>query len=242
MNTDAPLLEVNSLHAGYGSVEVLHGVDLLIRPGELSVIIGPNGHGKTTLLRTLSGLVTPTSGNVRFAGDEITGHRPERIVARGLVHIAQGDLLFPDMTVLENLYLGAFLPAAHRRRKERLDQVYAIFPRLAERGSQRARTLSGGERRMLALGRGLMSDARLMMIDEPSLGLAPVLVDEVYRQIRAVSATGITILLVEENVGRVRDVADHLTLIENGVVLREGKVDEVLADPAIAASYLGIDT
>jgi branched-chain amino acid transport system ATP-binding protein len=237
------LLDVAGVRAGYDSTTVLHGVDLQVERGEFSVVIGPNGHGKTTLLRTISGLVSPTAGTISLAGQDITRGRPERITARGLVHIPQGDLLFPDMTVLENLTLGAFLRKGGRAdRARQLADVYDIFPRLAERASQRARTLSGGERRMLALGRGLMADAQMLMIDEPSLGLAPVLVDEVYEQIARIHRSGMTVLLVEENFSRVRDLADRLTLIENGSVVATGTVAQVLADPAVAATYLGLET
>jgi branched-chain amino acid transport system ATP-binding protein len=237
------LLDVSGLRAGYESTTVLHGVDLRVNTGELSVVIGPNGHGKTTLLRAASGLVSPSAGRITLAGQDITRMRPEAIAARGLVHIPQGDLLFPDMTVLENLTLGAFLRRGGRaERAQQLSVVYDIFPRLAERSTQRARTLSGGERRMLALGRGLMAEARMLMVDEPSLGLAPVLVDEVYRQIGRIGESGMTILLVEENFSRVRDLADRLTLIENGQVRASGTVQEVLADPAVAATYLGIES
>lgn len=237
------LLDIAGLHAGYGATTVVHGVDLRVDTGEFSVLIGPNGHGKTTILRAVSGLITPVSGKISLAGQDITRLRTEHIAARGLVHIPQGDLLFPDMTVLENLTLGAFLRKGGRaERVQHLDRVYDIFPRLAERSSQRARTLSGGERRMLAIGRGLMADARMLMIDEPSLGLAPVLVDEVYRQIAAIHRSGMTILLVEENFSRVRELADRLTLVENGAVRATGTVKEVLSDPAVAATYLGVDS
>lgn len=237
------LLDIAGVAAGYESTAVLHGVDLRVEAGEFSVLIGPNGHGKTTLLRAASGLVPPSEGRITLAGQDITRMRPEAIAARGLVHIPQGDSLFPDMTILENLTLGAFLRRGGRaERAKQLSVVYDIFPRLAERSSQRARTLSGGERRMLALGRGLMAEAKLLMIDEPSLGLAPVLVDEVYRQIARIGKSGMTILLVEENFSRVRDLADRLTLIENGEVRASGTVHEVLADPAVAATYLGIES
>lgn len=237
------LLEIRDLTAGYDATTVLHGVDLTVRAGEFTVVIGPNGHGKTTLLRAASGLVTPRTGVMSLAGRDITHLRPERIAACGLVHIPQGDLLFPDMTVLENLTLGGFLRKEGRAaRARRLSEVYEIFPRLAERSNQRARTLSGGERRMVALGRGLMADAVVLMIDEPSLGLAPVLVDEVYAQIARIHAAGQTILLVEENFSRVRDVADHLVLLENGQVRASGTVDRVLSDPAVAATYLGMSS
>lgn len=238
-----PVLEITGLRAGYGSTSVLQGVDLTVVDGEFSVVIGPNGHGKSTILRAVSGLITPTAGRITFMGEDITRLRPEAMVARGLVHIPQGDLLFPDMTVLENLTLGAFLRKGGRAaRAERLGMVHEIFPRLAERSSQRARTLSGGERRMLAIGRGLMADARMLMIDEPSLGLAPVLVDEVYRQIALIRGSEITVLLVEENFSRVKKLADRLTLVENGSVMASGTVEQVLADPAVAATYLGVQS
>lgn len=237
------ILDVTGLVAGYDSTTVLRGVDLRVDSGQLSVLIGPNGHGKTTLLRAVSGLLAPGAGTVTLVGRAITGMKPERIAAHGLVHIPQGDLLFPDMTVFENLTLGAFLRKDSRAdRVSRLEEIYDIFPRLAERSSQRARTLSGGERRMLAIGRGLMAEAKLLMIDEPSLGLAPVLVDEVYAQISRIHRSGMTILLVEENFSRVRDIADHLTLIENGEVRAAGSVEHVLSDPAVAATYLGLES
>ncbi len=188
-------------------------MDLRVDAGEFSVIIGPNGHGKTTILRTASGLVTATAGRITLAGQDITRLSPERIAARGLVHIPQGDLLFPDMTVLENLTLGAFLRKGGRsERAQQLDRVYAIFPRLEERSAQRARTLSGGERRMLALGRGLMRRRQDAHDRRTKSRAGPVLVDEVYRQIAEIHRSGMTILLVEENFSRVRDLADRLTL------------------------------
>jgi branched-chain amino acid transport system ATP-binding protein len=164
---------------------------------------------------------------------------PDKIVARGVVQIPQGDLLFPDMTVEENLVLGAFRERSSATRHQRLDHVFEVFPRLAERRSQRARTLSGGERRMVALGRGLMSDAQLLMIDEPSLGLAPVLVEEVYSRISRIAKEGRTVLLVEENPARVAELADRLYLMENGSMVRSGDPEQVLADEAVIATYLG---
>lgn len=238
----AVLLRVTGVRAGYRQTQVLDGVDLTVHEGQFSVVIGPNGHGKTTLLRVISGLVSPRAGSIEFAGERIDKLRPETIVGRGVIHIPQGDLVFPDMTIAENLALGAFTRQAQKTKVEKLEQVYAIFPRLAERSKQRARTLSGGERRMLAIGRGMMGAARILMIDEPSLGLAPVLVEEVYQQIGMISSTGMTVLLVEENFSRVRDVADHVTLIENGGVALSGTVDSVLSDPVLAATYLGIES
>ncbi len=234
------MLEVRGLRAGYGGSVVIDGIDLDVAAGEFVVVIGPNGHGKTTLLRAISGLLPARSGSVAFKGEDITGQRTEAIVGRGLVQIPQGDLLFPDMSVQENLLLGAFTLGRGGGRADRLAEVYEIFPRLAERNGQRARTLSGGERRMLALGRGLMARAELLMIDEPSLGLAPVLVDEVYERISRIAASGVTVLLVEENFAHVREVADRVVLIENGSVVLAGSVDEVLENPAVTATYLGV--
>lgn len=233
------MLEVRNLHAAYGQTRVLEGVDLTVGSGELVVVIGPNGHGKTTLLRAISGLVPPTRGEVTFDGERIDGERPERIATRGLVHIPQGDLPFADMTVEENLALGAFPSDAWRRRAERLDRVYAIFPPLAERRSHRARTLSGGERRMLALGRGLMREGKLLMLDEPSLGLAPVIVNEVYRHIGGIVASGATLLLVEENFSHVQTFDARVLLLESGRIVREGSVTDLLMDEMVKATYLG---
>jgi len=234
-----PMLEIRNLRAAYGETRVLEGVDLSVRSGELVVVIGPNGHGKTTLLRTISGLVPPTTGEITFDGERIDGERPERIAMRGLVHIPQGDLPFVDMTVEENLVLGAFSPDAWGRRRERLERVYTIFPPLGERRTQRARTLSGGERRMLALGRGLMRDAKLLMLDEPSLGLAPVIVNEVYRHIEQIVASGMTLLLVEENFSHVQAFDARVLLLESGRIVREGSVADLLADEIVMATYLG---
>jgi branched-chain amino acid transport system ATP-binding protein len=233
------MLSVSAVEAGYRGTRVLRGVDLTVARGEFVVIIGPNGHGKTTLLKAISGLVPVTSGHIELDGARIDRLTPDRIVGRGVVQIPQGDLLFPDMTVEENLVLGAFRERSSATRGQRLDHVFEVFPRLAERRSQRARTLSGGERRMLALGRGLMSDAQLLMIDEPSLGLAPVLVEEVYSRISRIAEEGKTVLLVEENPARVAGLADRLYLMENGSMVRSGDPDQVLADEAVISSYLG---
>lgn len=233
------MLEVRDLSAGYGQTPVLDGVSFDVGDGEFVVLLGPNGHGKTTLLRTISGLIRPTAGTISFAGSPVAGEPAERISQSGLVHIPQGDLPFPDMTVEENLLLGAFPAEAWRKRSERIEEVFGIFPKLRERRSQRARTLSGGERRMLALGRGLMREAKMLMIDEPSLGLAPVIVNEVYQYIRDIVATGMTLLLVEENFSHVQDFDVRVLVLESGRIVREGSVDELLHDSAVMATYLG---
>jgi len=234
------MLEVEHLRVGYGDAMVIEDMSLTVNEGEFVVVIGPNGHGKTTLLRAISGLLPLKRGSITYRGERIDGKPTESIVGKGLVQIPQGDMLFPDMSVQENLLLGGFVLPSRSERLERLSQVYEIFPRLLERKEQQARTLSGGERRMLALGRGLMTRADLLLIDEPSLGLAPVLVDEVYDRIATIAKSGITVLLVEENFAHVREVADRVVLIENGAVVLQGSVDAVLNDDAVTATYLGL--
>lgn len=234
------MLEVRGLGTGYGPTEVLFDCSLDVPEGQLIVVIGPNGHGKSTLLRAISGLLPVRTGTIRLEGIDVTGVPPQGLVRHGLIHIPQGDLLFTDMTIEENLLMGAYPAAAWRARQAKRDDVFALFPRLAERRKQRARTLSGGERRMLALGRGLMADARLLMIDEPSLGLAPVLVDEVYAKLREIRQRGLTMLLVEENFSHVTSLADHVYLMESGRIVRDGPADALLADPALMSTYLGV--
>lgn len=234
------MLSIDGVVAGYGGTTIVHGMSLDVPAGECGVLVGPNGHGKTTLLRAISGLIKVREGRIEFDGEDVTRERAEKIVERGLIHIPQGDLVFPDMTVAENLQLGAFTKSASKHAKERIAEVYDIFPRLLERNGQRARTLSGGERRMLAIGRGLMGDAKMIMIDEPSLGLAPVIVDEVYRQLRRIVDSGMTVLLVEENFRRGQALADRIHLVENGEIIRSGGADEVLDDQAVRETYLGV--
>jgi branched-chain amino acid transport system ATP-binding protein len=233
------MLQVNDLQAGYGGSQVLHGVSLHVQDGEAVVILGPNGHGKTTLLRAISGLIQPTAGHVALEGREITRLEPEAIVAAGVVHIPQGDLLFPEMTVMENLLMGAYRSDAWRERDKQAERVFALFPRLAERKKQLARSLSGGERRMLALGRGLMGKARIFMIDEPSLGLAPLVIEQVYETIREIKRTGLSILLVEENANHIAGLADRVYLLEAGTLVQEGTAEELLQNEALLAAYLG---
>ena len=232
------MLKVTDLHAGYGDSEVLHSVSLNVDEGEAVIVLGPNGHGKTTLLRAISGLLQPTAGSVALNGTTLSHRRAEDIVAAGVIHIPQGDLVFPEMTVMENLLMGAYRTEAWRERKQKFERVYQLFPILAERKNQLARSLSGGERRMLALGRGLMGKAQILMIDEPSLGLAPLIIEQLYETIKEINQSGLSILLVDENADHIT-VADRVYLLESGVLVREGTPDEMLRDEALLATYLG---
>jgi branched-chain amino acid transport system ATP-binding protein len=233
------ILQVEGLHAGYAGSMVLHGVDLQVAEGEGVVVLGPNGHGKTTLLRAISALLPISAGTLRFDGRDMTGRRADELATAGLVHIPQGDLLFPQMTLEENLLMGAFVPAAWAQRSERLDRVYELLPQLKDRRKLLANNLSGGERRMLAIGRGLMADAKLLMVDEPSLGLAPRIIGEVYEQITAVKASGLAVLLADENADHIEGLADRVLLLESGLFVREGPAEQLLADEALLATYLG---
>lgn len=233
------MLEIRGLHAGYAGSEVLHGIDLRVGAGEGVVVLGPNGHGKTTLLRAITGLLPARSGEVLFAGQDITRWRPDVIVAAGIIHIPQGDLLFPEMTVRENLLMGAYYGPTWAGRKTRLSRVYELFPWLENRAGQLARTLSGGERRMLALGRGLMAQAKILLIDEPSLGLAPLATQQIYASIRTIKEGGMPLLLADENANHVNGLADRVYLLETGMLVREGPAEQLLKDEALLESYLG---
>jgi branched-chain amino acid transport system ATP-binding protein len=233
------MLKVTDLHAGYGGSEVLHSLSLYVDDGETVVVLGPNGHGKTTLLRVISGLIRPTAGTVEFEDQVISDLRASEIVAAGVIHIPQGDLPFPELTVMENLLLGAYRPEAWAERKQHLEQVFELFPVLGERTDQLARSLSGGERRMLALGRGLMSKAKILMIDEPSLGLAPFLIEDVYQTIRDIKKTGLSILLADENADHIEGLADRVYLLEAGTCVKDGPCSDMLQDEALLSAYLG---
>jgi branched-chain amino acid transport system ATP-binding protein len=235
----APALQVTGLQAGYGDVMVIRGLDLTVAPGEVAVIIGPNGHGKTTLLRAVSGLLRPSAGQVVLAGQPVTGRPAEYLAGLGLVHVPQGDGLFPEMTVEENLLMGAFPAATWRGRRRALNRVYELFPVVAERRGQQSRTLSGGERRLVALGRGLMRPSNVMLIDEPSLGLAPVAIDAVYEAIAGLKGSGATIVLVEENFTHVGSVADAVHVVEMGTIVASGSYQDLSRDAAIVETYLG---
>jgi branched-chain amino acid transport system ATP-binding protein len=232
-------LALDNVASGYGAHLVLREVSLDVQEGTLAALIGPNGHGKTTLLRTISGLVSCREGTISLGGRRIDRLRPDEIVSAGVVHVPQGDLLFPDMTVLENLRMGAYLPAAAALEKQRLEEVFTLLPKLKERRGQTASTLSGGERRMVGIGRGLMAGGSLLMLDEPSLGLAPIVIDQIYAVISALRQSGRTILIVEENATRIAGLADRLHLLDNGRFAWEGSGAELMSSPEILSAYLG---
>lgn len=211
-------LLVEDLVAGYGRVEVLHGISIAVPDGTRVGLFGPNGHGKTTLLRTLSGLVRPKRGRVRFGDADLTGAAPRTVVDLGIIHVPQGSTLFARMTVIEALTLGAYAPRAWPRRRKTLDQVFALFPRLAERRGQRCSTLSGGERQMAAIGAGLMGCPRLLILDEPTLGLAPKIRSELARSIHAIAETGVGLLVVDQDVEMLLGLCSQLYLVEQGRV------------------------
>lgn len=235
-----PLLEVRGVSCGYGETTIVRDAELTVGRGETLCLVGPNGHGKSTLLRAITGLLPLSGGEVRFDGERIDGRAAEKLTELGIVHIPQGDHLFPDLSVEENLLMGAFPKGSWKGRGEALEQVFARFPKLKDRRRQRARTLSGGERRMVAIGRGLMRQPRLLVIDEPSLGLAPVIVESVYEIIAGVAAQRTTsILLVEENFTHVEEVADRVSVLEMGRIVRTGLPSELADDAAVTQSYLG---
>jgi len=235
----AELLAVTGLHAGYGATEILRGIDLAVHERETVAVLGSNGAGKSTLNRAVSGVLRPWRGAISFQGKAIARARPSAIVARGLIHVPEGRRIFPNMTVAENLDLGCYR-RARRNRAQNRERVYGIFPRLAERQRQSAGTLSGGEQQMLAIGRGLMAEPVLLILDEPSLGLSPLLVEELFALIRRINQEGIALLLVEQNVVQSLEVAQRAYVLDNGAIVLQGSAAEVRDNPDLKRAYLGM--
>jgi len=236
----APLLEVRGLHVAYGDVEVLRGVDLAVGDGELVALLGANGAGKTTTLRAVAGLTAVRAGEILFRGEPLSRVPARARAELGIALVPEGRELWPQLTVEENLLLGAWAKRVRLRARGNLERVHALFPRLLERRRQLAGSLSGGEQQMCAIGRALMSEPRLLMLDEPSLGLAPIVVDQVFRVIGELHAGGITVLLVEQNLRKALELAQRGTVLETGHVELSGASAELLANPAIRAAYLGL--
>lgn len=234
------MLELIKVNSFYGKIQVLWDVSLSVKEGEIVALVGSNGAGKTTLLNTISGLLSPASGSITFLGRKLDVLTSHAIAEMGISHIPEGGRLFPDMTIRENLEMGAFPRHTWKKREEMLKQVYGIFPRLAERERQLARTLSGGERQMLAIGRGLMSGPKLCMLDEPSYGLAPKMVLEVFRIVQSLHKQGITVLLVEQNVQRALEIASRAYVLENGRVTLQGDCSELVCSDHVRKAYLGL--
>jgi branched-chain amino acid transport system ATP-binding protein len=233
------MLEVRDLVAGYGGVSVLRGVSLEIKAGEIVAVLGANGVGKTTLNRAISGLIDTTRGTISFAGQRIDGLPAPAIVAAGLIHVPEGRKIFPNMSVRENLELGSYRRARNNRAAN-LERAFALFPRLRERAAQFAGTLSGGEQQMLAIGRGLMAEPKLIIMDEPSLGLSPLLVEEMFALIARIAGEGLAVMLVEQNVVQSLELASRAYVLENGAVVMSGEADALKRDPRLMKTYLGM--
>jgi len=235
------MLKVNNIDVAYGDVQVLHGVSLDIKVGELVAVIGANGAGKTTLLKTISALLRPLDGSISFEDEVISTQNPDRVVARGIVQVPEGRLLFPDMSVRENLEMGAYLERDKAVLSERMNSVHELFPLLEDRYSQLAGTLSGGEQQMLAVGRGLMAGPKLFMFDEPSLGLAPKLVQSIFEMVQHINQElGVTVLLVEQNVRQSCEISDRAFVLENGRMVLHGTGLEMLENDHVREAYLGL--
>ena len=233
------MLEIRALRAGYGRVEILRGIDLEVRTGEIVAVLGSNGVGKSTLNNNISGLYRPFGGSIRFKGEELAGRSSSDIVRMGVIHVPEGRRIFPNMSVRENIELGS-IARGMARRKQNLERVVGIFPRLQERFTQHAGTLSGGEQQMLAIGRGLMSEPELLIMDEPSLGLSPRLVEEMFGLVQQLNAGGQSILLMEQNAVQTLAIAHRAYVIENGAVAMQGVAADLMNDPALRKNYLGL--
>ena len=233
------MLEIRNLHAGYGKMQVLHGIDIEIGTGEIVALLGSNGAGKSTLNNNISGLYKPTSGQIFFEDIDITGLRSEKVIDLGIIQVPEGRRIFPNMTVFENLELGGYRRGKSKRTKN-IEWVVGVFPRLSERFGQMAGTLSGGEQQMLAVGRAMMADPSLLILDEPSLGLSPLLVDEMFTLIKNLNESGLSIFLVEQNVMQSLEIAARAYVIENGCVVLSGDADSLINDPELKKTYLGL--
>ena len=234
------MLELRSVDAGYDSFQALFDVTLDVRPGEAVGVIGPNGAGKTTLMRVISGLIRPRKGTITMEGANVLATAPHRIVSLGIAHVPENRRLFPRLTVEDNLKMGAFMPAARAKFADRLAFVFELFPRMKERRHQMAGTMSGGEQQMCAIGRALMSDPKLLLLDEPSAGLAPVVVQQVFELVKRIRAGGLTVLIVEQNVQQVLKVVDRAYLLEVGRIKASGPAHELLASDEIRKAYVGV--
>ncbi|MGB7573934.1 MAG: ABC transporter ATP-binding protein [Thermodesulfobacteriota bacterium] len=234
------MLDVKQISGGYGDIQILHQISLNIEKGEMVSVLGANGAGKTTLLLTLSGILRPTEGEIYFLNGRLDGLEPHLIVQKGVVRIPEGRKIFQEMTVLENLELGSYIRTAKRYRKENLSKVFVLFPRLEERKDQFAGTLSGGEQQMLAIGRGLMTLPQILMLDEPSLGLAPLIVMNLFEVIKGINQEGTTILLVEQNMQLALSTVQRGYVLENGKIILEGKSENLLKEDYMRKAYLGI--
>jgi branched-chain amino acid transport system ATP-binding protein len=234
------MLQLRSVDAGYGSFQALFGISLEVNAGEAVAVIGPNGAGKTTLMRVISGLIRPMRGSMHMEGTDLTTTPAHRVVELGIAHVPENRRLFARMTVEDNLRMGAFIPAARPKFRERLDFVYQLFPRLLERRNQLAGTMSGGEQQMCAIGRALMSEPKLLLLDEPSAGLAPVIVQQVFGLVERIRASGLTVLIVEQNVRQVLRVVDRAYVLEAGSLRASGAASELLESATIREAYLGV--
>ena len=234
------MLSLKGIDAGYGTFQALFGISLEVKAGEAIGVIGPNGAGKTTLMRVISGLIRPTAGRLDMEGTDLLATAPHRILELGIAHVPENRRLFARMTVEDNLRMGAFIPAARAKFLQRLDFVYELFPRLKERRGQFAGTMSGGEQQMCAIGRALMSEPRLLLLDEPSAGLAPVVVQQVFGLVERIRGSGLTVLIVEQNVRQVLRVVDRAYLLEAGTIRASGTSAEMMASDTIKEAYLGV--
>jgi branched-chain amino acid transport system ATP-binding protein len=239
-NDKAPLLELTEVEAAYGDFQALFNITLHVNRGEIVTLIGANGAGKTTTLRVVSGLLRAKRGSITFDGQEIGKVPAHEIVARGISHVPEGRQLFPYMTVEEHLVLGAYIDRTRPKIPQLLEEQYAMFPRLKERRKQMAGTLSGGEQQMVAIARGLMSEPKLLLLDEPSLGLAPILVEEVFQKVRQIGEKGVTVMVVEQNVVDGLSVSKRGYVVENGAVVLEGPAEQLLHNEQVRAAYLGL--